>query len=256
MPKKKYIEEFLPKDREVGSCETPGPSRKVVTRSPHRSVGIIACSWIQDEAIEYESQLERRFLQRALLFPYLKKVLHQPFTIPFPDKGTRDSYTPDFLLIFKDESKIVIEIKPSIFVAKYSEKFAAANAFLDKHNYPFYVITDKHIDVENYAYNAALLLRYARGSISELNRRNCLEAFKTLDVEMSIGQLIERASVSFEDILYLAGRGILSIPLEIKISYDTLITPSMKGDKNDHICFLNWFNATPRYSNTDISNDA
>lgn len=256
MPKKKYIEEFLPKDREVGSCETSGPSRKVVTRLPHRSVGIIACSWIQDEAIEYESQLERRFLQRALLFPYLKKVLHQPFTIPFPEKGTRDSYTPDFLLIFKDESKIVIEIKPSIFVAKYSEKFAAANAFLDKQNYPFYVITDKQIDIENCAYNAALLLRYARGSISELNREKCLDAFKAVGIEMSIGQLIEKTSVSFEDILYLAGRGILSIPLEIAITYDSLITPFMKGDKNDLIRFFNWFNATPRHADTDISNDA
>lgn len=37
-------------------------ARKVVTRSPKRTVGLINCRWFQDKPIEHESRLEKHFV--------------------------------------------------------------------------------------------------------------------------------------------------------------------------------------------------
>lgn len=54
-------------------------ARKVVTRAPHRRVGLIACPWFQPNTIEYESLLERDFVRLALLDPDVSSISHQPF---------------------------------------------------------------------------------------------------------------------------------------------------------------------------------
>lgn len=55
-------------------------ARKVVTRAPHRRVGLIACPWFQPNTIEYESLLERDFVRLALLDPDVSSISHQPFS--------------------------------------------------------------------------------------------------------------------------------------------------------------------------------
>lgn len=81
------------------------PVRKVVTRSPHRSVGTIACSWIQDSVVEYESQLEKRFVHRLLLFHGLARITHQPFKLERDVAGKKLDYTPDFLVMLKNGNR-------------------------------------------------------------------------------------------------------------------------------------------------------
>ena len=54
-------------------------ARKVVTPSPQRKVGYVNCRWFQNESIEHESQLEKRFVQCALLCPKLVNIKSQPF---------------------------------------------------------------------------------------------------------------------------------------------------------------------------------
>lgn len=130
---RKHIEETL------GFVTT---ERRVVTRSPHRAVGKIACSWIQDQAVEYESQLERRFLQRLLLCLSLEKVRHQPFTIDRDIVGEKMHYTPDFLVRLRDGAKLVVEVKPEVFIDNHRKKLLAAKALLNDAGVPFFVITD------------------------------------------------------------------------------------------------------------------
>lgn len=88
--------------------KTAKTDRKVITRSPRRKVGYINCKWFQNERIEHESQLEKRFVQCALLCPRLLSIKSQPFKIQISKKST---YTPDFLLTFDDGSIIVVEVK-------------------------------------------------------------------------------------------------------------------------------------------------
>jgi len=228
------------------------PTRKVITRSPHRSVGVIACSWIQNDCIEYESQLERRFLQRALLFPSLKKIFHQPFTIPYVDQGKNLTYTPDFLLVFQDGSVVVVEVKPAVFVKKHELKLKAAEIFLASKNRPFLTITDDEIDSEFYAKNSALLLRYARSTIADDVRARCICFLHNQTGTTSISDLIEGTAASLGDIYHLIGRGLLSIRIDIEITHDTIISIPNEEKNNGFIRFCNWFNTTPRLTNTGI----
>ena len=63
-------------------------ARKVVTRSPHRRVGLIACPWFQSTPIEYESLLERDFVRLALLDLEISSIAHQPFSLDLGELGT------------------------------------------------------------------------------------------------------------------------------------------------------------------------
>lgn len=240
-------------EKNATAAGTASATRKVVTRSPHRSVGIVACSWFQDAGIEYESQLERRFIQRALLFPGLKKIIHQPFKIDYTDQEKRREYTPDFLLVFEDESRLVIEVKPSVFVKKHLVKLHAAHRFLEAEHVPFAVATEKSIDAGVFAFNAALLLRYARGAINDASRQRCLDLFSSGPGPMTIGFVMERAGVSMDEIFHLLGRRILAVALDTKITATTPIALSIKESENAPIRFCNWINATPWSAASGIS---
>jgi hypothetical protein len=220
-------------------------ARRVVTRSPHRSVGIMACSWVQDRGIEYESQLERRFLQRALVFPHLKEIFHQPFRIDYFELDEPRSYIPDFLLCFKDGSKIVVEVKPAVFINKNRGKLNAAKSLLSPKSVPFLAITDKEIDSGTAARGAALLLRYARGAISDQSRSRCMHLIHAQSNALALGALMAKADVSLGDVLHLIARGHLSIPSSLSIDSTTPVTLTNQEEKNVPLCFCNWFNATP-----------
>ncbi|WP_128083130.1 TnsA endonuclease N-terminal domain-containing protein [Collimonas arenae] len=220
-------------------------ARKVVTRSPHRSVGIMACSWIQEIGIEYESQLERRFLQLALVSPHIKKIIHQPFKFEYTEHEKSRSYIPDFLLFFKDGGKIVVEVKPAKFVEKNRGKFNYAKSVLSQKKIPFVVVTDKQIHAGTAASSAALLLRYARGQISERSHVSCMQVAHAATGSISLGSLMKEADVSFGEVLHLIARGHLSTPAPLSIDVATPITPTAQGEENGTICFCNWFNVTP-----------
>lgn len=226
-------------------CLSDKAVRKVVTRSPHRSVGIIACSWIQDFGIEYESQLERQFLHLALIFPHIRKIIHQPFKFEYREQEKSRTYTPDFLLFFKDGGKIVVEVKPAKFVKKSLEKFDYAKSVLLPKKIPFIVVTDKQIRAGTAARSAALLLRYARGHISEQSHTRCMQIAYATTGSIALGSLMKDANVSFGEVLHLIARGHLSTPTPLSIDMATPITPTNQGEENGTICFCNWLNVTP-----------
>ena len=71
------------------------PSRRVVTRSPHRRVGHVSCPWFQEDQVDWESLFEKGFIHIALLCPGLVELRFQPFKLELPI-GLH--YTPDFPL--------------------------------------------------------------------------------------------------------------------------------------------------------------
>lgn len=220
------------------------PTRRVVTRSPHRSVGIISCTWLQDEPIEYESQLERRFLQRALTFPYIRSIHHQPFTFEYEDQGKSLRYTPDFLCTLQDGSRIVVEVKPDVFVKKHLSKITIGKEKAAAAGMIFIVATDREIDDGNAVENAALILRYTRGGIRNCAFDLCEEAIKTSG-SIRLQELLTKTNISMGDALHYIGRGKFIIPSLNQIDDNVLITLSTKEANNVSFLFFNWVGATP-----------
>ncbi len=220
-------------------------ARRVVTRSPHRSVGIIACSWLQDEAIEYESQLERTFVHIALTCSAVKKIAHQPFKIEYELGGKALEYTPDFLCTLKDGTKVVVEVKPEKFVKKDRAKFEKAKAILAKSNIPFAICTDKQLRKGKTAANAALILRYARAQIPDSVRSRALTFAGSHDTPLSLLLLTAEASLSIQDVLHLIGRGDLTIStLDQALEHAVILLPH-KDTHHGTLFFCNWLNAAP-----------
>jgi hypothetical protein len=219
--------------------------RKVVTRSPHRSVGIMACSWVQDEGIEYESQLERRFLQQALLLPGLKRIRHQPFKIGYTDSGREKHYTPDFLLDFEGGERVLVEVKPDVFVKKNTVIFDIAKSTLSDADIPFFVITDKLIDIKNKVNNASLILRYGRGSIPQ-EKTDHFYQYGSDSPPTSIKEILQRFNLTFGDLLHLIARKKIFLPtLSQEINDETLIHFHKKDTSNATLLICDRFDATP-----------
>ena len=232
------------------------PARKVVHRSPHRSVGILACSWIQEHAIEYESQLERRFLQQALILPIIKRVMHQPFRLEYLLEGKTHTYVPDFLVHFVDGTKAVIEIKPEKFLKGHRHKLEEAERILAEKDVPFLVITDAEIDDGVKAANASYLLRFARGSASVQAKERCLQALHVSNGALSLEHLILQAEVSEAEILHFVGRATLSLNASEPITNTTIVHVPQEDNKNDYLHFINWFSTAPGAAIARIPQDA
>lgn len=134
------------------------PKHKVVTRSPHRTVGLIPCSWLQSEPIEYESQLEYRAIKKLILTPHVIQIKSQPFQILY---GENDcfSYTPDLLVTFEDQRTLIIEIKPFKFVEKQRAVFDSVDEILRQRRFTFCVVTEQEIDIDDSDQEISLLLR-------------------------------------------------------------------------------------------------
>lgn len=133
-------------------------ARKVVTRSPNRTVGRINCRWFQDEPIEHESRLEKRFLLRAILYPSLTHIQHQPFKLSLDG---REHYTPDFLLTFSNGEQCVVEVKRAERIKELISRFDRIAKRLAEDRLPFFVIHNGQIEGQLRAYRAGLLRRYS-----------------------------------------------------------------------------------------------
>jgi hypothetical protein len=243
LPKSLLTPLVTTQDTTFTSAQKLNGRRKVVTRSPHRSVGIIACSWIQDHPIEYESRLERCFVQRAITFPYLSAIEHQPFKLEYDCDGKMRSYTPDFLCRLTDGSHLVIEVKPKKFVQKYLQPFDAAKQILGQENIAFSVCTDSSLDSPSSS-NAALVLRYARSQISASVRTDCLQFVASRGGSVATGELLDQGLATLPDVLYLIGRRELCLPSMKSLDPNVHVSLPQKDIQNGALLFLGWLGTT------------
>lgn len=242
---KKFKLTALPVQPQVDAgASTEKTTRKVVSRSPHRSVGIMACSWFQDRGIEYESQLERKFLQRALLCLDIKHIQHQPFKIAYEIDGETLKYTPDFLVTMWNETRLIIEVKPATFVNKNRALFDAAREILRANDLTFIVATEKNLGSKATMANASLLLRYARGSAPDVECQRCMNILREVS-PIPMSTLISKAEIALTTILHLIGRRQIAINPDLDLNPETLLSLPNQGEQNGLIFFCDWFNTTP-----------
>ncbi|AUS41570.1 hypothetical protein CYD94_04590 [Ralstonia solanacearum] len=198
-------------------------ARKVVTRSPHRRVGLIACPWFQPTPIEYESLLERDFVRLALLDLRFSSISHQPFSLNLEEFGT---YFPDFLLVGPDK-KVVVEVKPDERARNDRNKprLACAQRLLQEKGFQFVVATEKQIRRGKRHERASVLLRHARSHVSRETTERTIAAASHSPEGITIRDLACEASTSIETVLHLVGRRRLRINEAFDFGEDQLTYP-------------------------------
>lgn len=221
-------------------------TRKIVSRSPHREVGVINPGWLLDHSVHHESHLERRFVMSALACPVVEDVIHQPITVKLTLCDIRHSkYTPDYYLKYQGGGGCYIEVKPEIFLKRSEEKLAAAKEYFADVGERFLVVTDKHIDKNDLGARAILLMRYARMSFDAIEASTCIEAIESLNKqEVKVRDLMNKG-ISDSVIWNLVAKHHLKVPVGLELNEETPISiHSHEEDSHDLLCA--WFDIETR----------
>jgi len=222
--------------------------RKVVTRSPKRKVGLVNCRWFQNEPIEHESQLEKRFIQCAMLCPSILKIKSQPFTLKLGEK----IYTPDFLVSFQNGGSLVVEVKISRKVGAYLDTFNRAQEMLGD-SYKFFVLTEKVIDRFSQPEIAAQILRYAKSEFpAEMLHRVLQKAGELGAPYISIAGLASGSHAPNEAVLHLVARRGLTLHQDDLVGSDSRVFLSRPAVAEADAIFSQHFDVSPWSRNNCI----
>lgn len=216
------------------------PARKVVTRSPAHTVRVINLPHLQKAAIEADSSLERDFAYICLGFPFLRSILHQPFTLELP----AGRYTPDFLVGFIDGSKAVVEVKPAAKVKRYKEKFAQAESKLASQSMLFVVAHDLLLKMGDLHERAKLIRRYAKGVYPPSEKALVMSALQQVPKSLTFKDLIERG-IRKVTVLHMVAHQQLQIGADLDIGDAAIVSlPNQHSQEGSHaIRFASWLGA-------------
>jgi TnsA endonuclease N terminal len=223
--------------------KTEKSARKVVTRSPQRKVGYINCRWFQHERIEHESQLEKRFVQCALLCPKLVHIKSQPFKIQI---GRKSTYTPDFLLTFEDGTKLIIEVKIQAKVARYAEKFRIVQNILNAKGHLFFVLTELDIDRFRQSLIAAEILRYGKSEFDVALLRTVMDVMANqVEKDVVVKELAQLSDCSNEVIFHLIAKRQLMLHADDYLNADARVYIALLHEGPDKQVFVKHFEVKP-----------
>jgi hypothetical protein len=212
--------------------------RKVVQRSPAHTVRLLHLPHLQKTPVEAESSPERDFVHIAALFSFTESIEHQPFRLVWDDA----SYTPDFLLRFRDASQLVVEVKPAARVEKYRVLFDRASVKLKGHKLPFLVATEAQLQAGERVANARLIRRYAKTTFTESACACAIKLVEDRSEGISFLELCTATSISRELILHLVARRRLAVGPDLAVSSNALIFPVTQHKEQSHaIQFAKWF---------------
>ena len=162
---------------------------------------------LNKDVLEYESSLEKNFLQLLSFDSSTKRIQSQPFTIKWYNCSLNKRYTPDVLLeriLFNSDTgsmqtqTIVFEVKPrNILISewqKFAPRFKIATKWCKERGYFFKLVTEKYIDTP-YLANVNFLLQYdqSRFPISTLKTR--------LDIEYQVNDILMHQPLSVNELL-------------------------------------------------------
>lgn len=216
--------------------------RKVVHRSPAHTVRLLSLPHLQPEPVEADSSLERDFVHLAALFPQIRSIQHQPFTVGVAS----GSYTPDFLLVFVDESRAVVEVKPRVFLQEHADRLAAAEQVLREHGLHFLIALDDQIQKDGRAERALRIRRYCKSRPSE-EQMHLAPAILQEHGPKPLRELMA-SGVQAATVAYLITRRILMVDPDLCLDPETLVHLSKtdnQGEK-DAVRFSRWLANTTR----------
>jgi hypothetical protein len=225
-------------------AKTMEPStRKVVTRSPHRTVRLLNLSGLLPAPVEAESSYEAAFVLRAALMPSCKAIQAQPFKIPI----SPNDYTPDYLQTFSTPQlkPAVIEIKPSSKVKRYSDLFDRAASLLKDRDYEFYVITDRELFRNGIEQRVQLIRRYAKASVPADVLARITYVLNERDCGLPLGSLMRKANVTLEIILHFLAIRALTTGPKLVIDESAVVHLNASAAMDKEVSLGDWFGIAP-----------
>jgi len=217
-------------------------SRKIVKRSPARTVRLLNLPDLQPTAIECESSLERDFVQVASVFFATRSIKHQPFWISLQN----GRYTPDFLVRFQDGSTAVVEVKPKSRIEEHAKKLDEAALRISESDAPFFVIDETAIQLGGMARQARLMRRYAKGLFPAEQCTRVLDVVReSRGITLGNLQLVHGASKPL--VLHLISRRQLSCVdrLSTDDSVALVVADLLQKEPSHAIQFGTWLGTTP-----------
>lgn len=180
--------------------------------------------------IMWESQIERDYLYLVDFDSDVVSCQEQPLVVRYYDErdGKMHRYTPDFLLIRRNNKKQIIEVKDEKAARsdEYQQVFKRVSPILHREGYEFILVTDRMVRVQPLLRNAKLLHKYAATKISNEHLIHLTDIFASRAV-FSLGELVTllgSRGVSKQEIFALLRHGILSLDLGKEINSDSIVT--------------------------------
>jgi len=216
-------------------------ARKVVTRSPCRTVRILNLRGVLLTPVEAESKLESDFVRQAALNPLTKAIIGQPYKLPVSPEG----YTPDYLVITTGETRIVTEVKLARKVAENAALFDRAAEYLRDRQHQFFDATETTIRRDGLHERALLILRYAKATYSEAELLRAMEVANSYKKGLALGTLIAKTNLRREIIFHLIGRRQLTTGPRLSLDDSALVFPTSAPEMSDEDFLGRWLGVTP-----------
>jgi hypothetical protein len=217
------------------------PARKVVTRSPARTVRILNLNGILDVPVECESTLERDFVYRAALCPTVSRIRHQPFQLTLP---SGQKYTPDFLVTHRSGQAAVVEVKLDSKVAEYCSTFDQAARQLHARGISFVVLTEHLIQRDRLHEDAALILRYRKTVVARDKLERVLKSLSGAGTAgMPVLELVDGCGIDFGQLYHLICTRVVHLPLGQKLSGTTRLCLANNLESDHEVLIERWFGA-------------
>ncbi len=217
------------------------PARTVVTRSPHRSVGLVAGTRLDGAHTEHESDLEKAFIVLSNVCVGMRGLEAQPYEMSWTDaQGVVRSYVPDFSVTFLDGTKCTVEVKPSKFLKKNEFRFDQASRQLAAIGQAFFVVTEKHLTAKRFEM-AQLWRRYRR---SDLPNDYVLLATRMVADNVSWEQA-RRSEVPLHVWYGLFGRGAIRLRTADLRPDTRLLNPQEFEEHDFQIHLERWLGCSP-----------
>ncbi|MGA0609451.1 TnsA endonuclease N-terminal domain-containing protein [Caldimonas sp. KR1-144] len=215
-------------------------ARRVVTRSPARTVMLVNLPALLPHPVEAESSYERDFIRLAALYVGTRAIAHQPFRLSL----AAGNYTPDFLVTFADGSKVVVEVKPQAKVEQHQQLFAEAADTLAERGLSFLVATERELRRERVNDRARLLLRYAKGQPAPSDLERVLQMFVEQPTGLPLGTLTKRARVTRETIFHLIAHRHLTTGRRLLLDDAVVVkTTTQTKETTNAVQFAIWIGA-------------
>lgn len=185
-----------------------------------------------NDAIQFESSLERDYIYLLEFDKEVYRYIEQPFKLHYYQDNILKYYIPDFYIEYWNGLKELVEIKYHEDCIKnkmiYQKKFKVADSFCKANNIDFKVLTEKEIRTHQ-LFNATFLLSYKHPKYG-FNMNNTQIILKTLEQygQLTVNQLLD-ISVKSENgkaellyvIWYLVSNYLVYFDNNMKLSMET-----------------------------------
>ncbi len=177
--------------------------------------------------VGFEQLLERDTLYLCDFAPQVADIREQPFKLQYAMGNKVRHYTPDYALILKDGSILIVEVKPARSLAKPDiyEKLLYIRDAMQRQGHQFIVLSGDTIRAPHRLNNLKQLHRYLRPPFSAedmLVKQQLSDRFGT-STQVAMRLLSQRLR-STAPILRLLAHGQVSCDLDQPITADTRIT--------------------------------